>query len=260
MPTKVECPSCAAVLKLGEVDPEAKIRCPKCRASFTIPSRGAERAAAKASNSRPRKPAPPPEEEEEEDFEDEPRQKPKFKKKRRQKQAVSNAPLIIGLSAAGVLVLGLVGFGVYWFANRNPEAVAQNDASKPAAGPTLTPLKIGQGPRRQQPEEPGAQQEPDAPASPPEGGTGGGGGSGEFAVGKRVFEESCTRCHKIGDAGRGRDLSAVGRDSSHTVDWLMAFIRDPKAVRPNARMRGFDENKLSEADLRALAEYLASLK
>ena len=63
-----------------------------------------------------------------------------------------------------------------------------------------------------------------------------------------------------GRRGRGPNLGKVGADPEHTVDWLMAFIRDPNSRRPNARMRGFDESRLSQADLRTLAEYLAGLK
>jgi cytochrome c1 len=38
----------------------------------------------------------------------------------------------------------------------------------------------------------------------------------------------------------------------------MAYIRDPKSQKPNARMPTFPQIK--DEDLRALAEYLASLK
>ena len=58
---------------------------------------------------------------------------------------------------------------------------------------------------------------------------------------------------------RGPDLSKVGRDPAHTVEWLMQFIQNPKSKKPNARMPAFAD-KLNESDLRALAEYLASLK
>jgi mono/diheme cytochrome c family protein len=39
----------------------------------------------------------------------------------------------------------------------------------------------------------------------------------------------------------------------------MAFVREPTSKKPRSRMPGFD-GKIAEADLRALAEYLASLK
>jgi mono/diheme cytochrome c family protein len=62
-----------------------------------------------------------------------------------------------------------------------------------------------------------------------------------------------------GGGGRGPDLAHVGRDPNHTVEWLMGYVRNPRATKPDSRMPSF-ESKISEDDLRALAEYLASLK
>lgn len=59
--------------------------------------------------------------------------------------------------------------------------------------------------------------------------------------------------------GRGPDLSKVGADPQHTVEWLMDYVRDPKSIKPDARMPAFG-SRLSDDELRALAEYLASLK
>jgi cytochrome c1 len=50
----------------------------------------------------------------------------------------------------------------------------------------------------------------------------------------------------------------VGADAAHTVDWLMQYIRDPKSVKQNSRMP--PQRGVNDTDLRALAEYLASLK
>jgi cbb3-type cytochrome oxidase cytochrome c subunit len=58
---------------------------------------------------------------------------------------------------------------------------------------------------------------------------------------------------------RGPDLTTIGKDPKHTVDWFIKLIRNPKSVRANARMPSF-EGRLSQADLRSLAEFLASLK
>jgi hypothetical protein len=41
---------------------------------------------------------------------------------------------------------------------------------------------------------------------------------------------------------------------------LIAFIRDPKSVKADARMPSFPETKINEKDMQALADYLASLK
>jgi cytochrome c2 len=121
--------------------------------------------------------------------------------------------------------------------------------------------------------------------------------SGPFAAGKKVFvAHGCFRCHSIGGIGgsptmggpppgrgpngppmaggpppgpggpggmmgrnKGPDLAKVGEDPAHTVDWLMEHIRNPKAHKPKSRMPSF-EGKIKDDDLRALAEYLASLK
>jgi cbb3-type cytochrome oxidase cytochrome c subunit len=58
---------------------------------------------------------------------------------------------------------------------------------------------------------------------------------------------------------KGPDLGHVGGDAEHSVDWLMEHIRKPKAHKPNSRMPPY-EGKISDDDLRAVAEYLASLK
>jgi cbb3-type cytochrome oxidase cytochrome c subunit len=57
---------------------------------------------------------------------------------------------------------------------------------------------------------------------------------------------------------RGPDLSHIGQDPAHTVAWFTKLIRNPKSVKAGARMPAFD--RLSQADLKALAEYLESLK
>jgi mono/diheme cytochrome c family protein len=109
----------------------------------------------------------------------------------------------------------------------------------------------------------------------------------QFAASRRLFDQQCAKCHAIGGGGaagappaggppmaggpgkpggpggmmrRGPDLSTVGRDPAHTVDWLMEHVRNPKAHKPDSKMPPFDENKISDQDLRTLAEYLASLK
>jgi cbb3-type cytochrome oxidase cytochrome c subunit len=58
----------------------------------------------------------------------------------------------------------------------------------------------------------------------------------------------------------GPDLTGVGRPPEHTADWLSAHIRDPKAHNPASRMPAFGPDKLPDADLKALAAYLASRK
>jgi cytochrome c oxidase subunit 2 len=87
------------------------------------------------------------------------------------------------------------------------------------------------------------------------------GSSQEFAAGKALFAKHCLRCHRVDPAGepRKKDLSQTGSDPSHTVDWLMAFIADPNSQKPGTKMPAFGQ-QLGQAELQALAEYLASLK
>jgi cbb3-type cytochrome oxidase cytochrome c subunit len=59
---------------------------------------------------------------------------------------------------------------------------------------------------------------------------------------------------------RGPDLGKVGANPDHTVEWLVKFIRDPASVKERSRMPKFETGKISDDDLNALAEYLASLK
>jgi mono/diheme cytochrome c family protein len=54
-------------------------------------------------------------------------------------------------------------------------------------------------------------------------------------------------------------LGKVGADPEHTVEWLVAFISDPKSKKPDARMPAFG-GKINEEGLKSLAEFLASLK
>jgi len=113
--------------------------------------------------------------------------------------------------------------------------------------------------------------------------------SGPHAAGKKVMVSSgCFRCHAVdgakpaggpggpptggpggpprgGPGGPGRggmggpDLGKVGADPAHTTDWLSQYIQNPKSVKADSKMPTF-EGKMSEDDLKALVEYLASLK
>jgi cbb3-type cytochrome oxidase cytochrome c subunit len=57
----------------------------------------------------------------------------------------------------------------------------------------------------------------------------------------------------------GPDLGQVAKDPAHTPEWLTQYIQDPKSVKADSKMPKF-EGKMSEEDLKALVEYLASLK
>ena len=101
----IQCSNCLAKLKVRNAPtPGKKIICPKCKESFIVgeqealPSKPAQK-----------KQAPPPIEDEEEELEETP--KPKKKKK---KQSGSGSGLAIGLSVGGLILLGAMGYGVYF--------------------------------------------------------------------------------------------------------------------------------------------------
>lgn len=76
--------------------------------------------------------------------------------------------------------------------------------------------------------------------------------------GKRLFtEQGCYGCHAIGKAGTpiANDLTRVG--SKYPESYLRGWLREPQEQKPGAHM---PKIQMSEADARALAAYLASLK
>jgi mono/diheme cytochrome c family protein len=83
-----------------------------------------------------------------------------------------------------------------------------------------------------------------------------------------LYQENCARCHaRAGEPGgpslggsKGPDISHVGSGKGMTVEWLASYIRDPKSVRPDARMMPAFEDKLTEEQIHSLAEYLAKKK
>ena len=126
------------------------------------------------------------------------------------------------------------------------------------------------------------------PIPAPQGGMPGGGaavaeklpGGPEFAAGKKLYaDNNWARCHKLGETGgapmggppggmkggpggmgSGPELTMTGANPAHTPEWLSAHIRDPKAHSPQSRMPATGPDRLSDADLKVLAEYLAGRK
>jgi mono/diheme cytochrome c family protein len=84
-----------------------------------------------------------------------------------------------------------------------------------------------------------------------------------IAKGEAIFaDKRCVPCHAINGKGgtvgplaRGPDLSTVG--AQRDTQWLKAFMKEPKAVNPKAKMMAF---KGTEEELEALGAYLGSLK
>lgn len=83
-------------------------------------------------------------------------------------------------------------------------------------------------------------------------------GTALVSQGKRLFtEQGCYGCHTIGKAGTpiANDLSQVG--SKYPESYLREWLREPKQQKPRAHMPKIE---MAEADVRAIAAYLASLK
>lgn len=80
----------------------------------------------------------------------------------------------------------------------------------------------------------------------------------QVAKGTKVYtDKRCALCHKIrGKGGKiAGDLSTVG--AKRDTQWLMTFMKNPKAVMPKAKMMPF---RGSEKELNELVAYLSSLK
>ena len=78
------------------------------------------------------------------------------------------------------------------------------------------------------------------------------------SLGGRLFtEQGCYGCHMIGKMGTpiANDLSQAG--SKYAEDYLRHWLREPQEQKPRAHM---PKIQMKEAEARALAAYLASLK
>lgn len=97
-----------------------------------------------------------------------------------------------------------------------------------------------------------------------EGGTAGGGSDDKalISAGMTVYNNNgCANCHAIGGQGgrKAPELTKVGAEATHTADWLIAHVKDPKTHNPGSRMPAY-QGKINDTDLKALGAYLASLK
>jgi mono/diheme cytochrome c family protein/Zn-finger nucleic acid-binding protein len=259
---KIVCPSCSVNLRIAETLPAGKrVKCPKCGSGFPVPVGNGERLPEAATAKKKRK-SPRPKEEQDWDEQVEKRPIYQTRRKKRKKKAGSNA-LVLSLVIIGVVFV--IGAGVTLVivrrasAARNSATVANNPtpavpgASRLPAGKSFTVADNNSSTVMPVDSRTGTASEAASPSS---------GDSDRFATGRSVFQENCTRCHNIGDAGgrkgRGPDLTRVGADPTHTVSWLMDHIHDPKSHRPESRMPRF-AGRINDDDLRALATYLASL-
>jgi mono/diheme cytochrome c family protein len=83
-----------------------------------------------------------------------------------------------------------------------------------------------------------------------------------------LYDFHCARCHaRAGEPGGpslggsvGPDLSRIGSAKGMTPEWLSSYIRNPKSVRPDARVMPAFEDKMTEEEIRSLAEWLSKKK
>ena len=84
----------------------------------------------------------------------------------------------------------------------------------------------------------------------------------KFAA-RSIFKEQCAKCHSIRGIG-GEEAPDFADYSSRA--WLTAFIRDPEAKRfyggtkHEVEMEAYPPDKVSDAQMKAVVEYLVSIK
>lgn len=72
-----------------------------------------------------------------------------------------------------------------------------------------------------------------------------------------VNQESCLACHALGSAGERKGPRLEYIASRRDADYIERYLANPEAFTPGAAMPKFD--KLSEAQRRAIAEFIAGL-
>lgn len=79
-----------------------------------------------------------------------------------------------------------------------------------------------------------------------------------LSYGRKLIKEfNCAGCHKIGDLTVDYAPSLDGIGAKTTRFWLMRWLKDPKSIRPKAKMPDF---KLSEEEALTLADFLMTFK
>jgi ubiquinol-cytochrome c reductase cytochrome b subunit len=77
--------------------------------------------------------------------------------------------------------------------------------------------------------------------------------------GKDLVQRNCLGCHKVAGQGGAVGPALDGEGMRHPdLDWQLRHLKDPAAVTPGSTMPSYKQ--LSDADLRAIATYLLSLK
>jgi mono/diheme cytochrome c family protein len=83
-----------------------------------------------------------------------------------------------------------------------------------------------------------------------------------------TYEQHCARCHaRAGQPGgpdiggsKGPPLSDVPNRPGRTKEWVADYIRDPKSVKPDAKMMPAFKGTLTDAQINELAEWLTTKK
>jgi mono/diheme cytochrome c family protein len=83
-----------------------------------------------------------------------------------------------------------------------------------------------------------------------------------------TYDQHCARCHaRAGQPGgpdiggsKGPPLSDVPNRPGRTKEWVADYIRDPKSVKPDAKMMPAFRGTLTEAQINELAEWLTTKK
>jgi len=84
-----------------------------------------------------------------------------------------------------------------------------------------------------------------------------------------LFVQHCSQCHaQAGQPGgppgigssKGPNLARIGAEPGRTADWLAEYIRDPKSKKPDPKLMPAFGDKLTDAEIRSLAAWLAAKK
>ena len=240
----IACPSCEVRLKIAATLPVGKkIKCPKCEKAFAVPDDDEDEVvdAEPVAPIRKAKAPPPPDDDYDDEEEEEcpVARRPKSKGKKAKKSGGNG--LLIGLGVGAFLLLFAGGGAAAFFLwpSKNKPAQAQQgppnppQTSQPATSPSGIPATT-------------------PPAT--------GGEVASASGGRKVYDDAkCSRCHSIdgSKSGKAPDLSHAG--ASHNAEWLTEHVRSPKSHNPRSSMPAY-EGKIPPQDLRALGEFLASLK
>jgi ubiquinol-cytochrome c reductase cytochrome b subunit len=79
-------------------------------------------------------------------------------------------------------------------------------------------------------------------------------GAADTAAVSLILRESCIGCHMLDGAGGRNGPSLDGVAKRHSIDWIVAYLPDPEAVNPEAKMRAYPDLSLEERT--TIAEYL----